>query len=86
MQFPFIISCKKYDIKSGVVVVSVGEGSLMKAGIPEGFIITYVNQTRIESTQDLLSVVSGSQRSVLVEGINPSDGSVSYYAIGLNKK
>lgn len=77
---------KKYDIKSGVVVVSVGEGSFMKAGIPEGFIITYVNQTRIESTQDLLSVVSGSQRSVLVEGINPSDGSVSYYAIGLNKK
>ena len=77
---------KKYDIKSGVVVVSVGEGSIMKAGIPEGFIITYVNQTKIENTQDLLSVVSGAQRSVLVEGINPSDGSVSYYAIGLNKK
>ena len=76
---------KKHDLKSGVTVTSVGNGKLSDAGIPEGFIITYVNQEPVESTQQLLNIVSGSNRSILIEGVT-SEGEVKFYAIGLDNK
>ena len=76
---------KKHDLKSGVTVTSVGNGKLSEAGIPEGFIITYVNQEPVESTQQLLNIVSGSSRSILIEGVT-SEGEVKFYAIGLDNK
>ena len=76
---------KKHDLKKGVVVLSLGEGKFKEAGIPEGFIITYVNQEPVENAQQLFNIVSGSSRSILVEGVT-KEGSVNFYAIGLDRK
>jgi Do/DeqQ family serine protease len=73
---------ERLGIKSGVEVVSVSEGKFKDAGIKQGFIITYINQTALESVQDLQSVIQRSRRSLLIEGVYP-DGKVVYYGMGL---
>ena len=71
----------KLKIRSGIEVVSIGEGKLRDAGIRKGFIITHVNQKAVSAVQQFALAVQTAQRGVLIEGRYP-DGSVYYYALG----
>ena len=73
---------KKLGISSGVKVISLTSGKLMKAGVKEGFIITKINNTKIESVGDVKTVIEKVRGGVYIEGIYP-DGLIAYYAFGM---
>ena len=78
-------SCRQeLRIRSGLEVISLGEGRLKKAGVEQGFVITHVNQMAVRTLKDMESMVNRglqSGRGVLIEGKYPG-GSAAYYAIG----
>ena len=73
---------RRLGLKGGVEVTAVGKGKMRDAGIREGFIITYINQTPVKEPEDIVRAIKEAQRSVLIEGVYP-DGSVYYYGIGI---
>ncbi|HIZ86446.1 MAG TPA: Do family serine endopeptidase [Candidatus Coprenecus stercoravium] len=73
---------EKIGIKAGVKVESVEKGKIRDAGIREGFIITYINNSPVVSPQDVAAEVRKAKRSLLIEGFYP-DGNLCYYGIGL---
>lgn len=72
----------KLGIKGGVKVASLEKGKMKDAGIKEGFIITYINNTPVSSPAAVAAEVKKARRSLLVEGFYP-DGNLYYYGIGL---
>ena len=73
---------QKLGLKAGVKVVSVDKGKIRDAGIKEGFIITYINNSPVASPQDVAAEVKKARRSLLIEGFDPS-GDLYYFGIGL---
>ena len=73
---------EKLGLSAGVKVASVEKGKVKDAGIREGFIITYINNTPVASPQDVAAEVKRSRRSLVIEGFYP-DGNLYYYGIGL---
>lgn len=73
---------EKLGLKAGVKIESVEKGKIRDAGIREGFIITYINNTPVSSPQDVAAEVKKSRRSILIEGFY-TDGNLYYYGIGL---
>ena len=73
---------EKVGLEAGVKIASVEKGKIRDAGIKEGFIITYINNTPVSSPQDVAAEVKRSRRSLLIEGFYP-DGNLYYYGIGL---
>lgn len=73
---------KRYSIKKGVEIVSVGTGKLRDAGAVDGFIIMYVNNHPVGSPQDIIDIVKKSERAVFVEGITP-DGRSAFFGFGI---
>ncbi|MFA4998319.1 MAG: PDZ domain-containing protein, partial [Bacteroidales bacterium] len=71
----------KLRIRTGIEVVSLGEGKLKDAGIRKGFVITHVNQKPVSTVQQFALAIQSAQRGTLIEGRYP-DGSVYYYALG----
>ena len=73
---------KTLGINSGVKVVQLSTGKFRNAGIREGFIITQINNTSVNSSADVEKLVNNSQGGMYVEGIYP-DGLVAYYSVKL---
>lgn len=73
---------KNLKINSGVKIVSLNAGKLMKAGVREGFIITEINNKKIVSVQELKDIINKTEGGVYIEGVYP-DGTVAYYAFGM---
>jgi len=69
-------------INHGVKVVSLTAGKFLKAGIKEGFIITYINRKQINDFEDIQAVVNSTKGGIYIEGIYPN-GMTAYYAFGL---
>jgi len=69
-------------IKNGVKVVEVGNGKLKMAGVKEGFVITSINDTKINKIEDVQTVINKIRGGVYIEGVYPN-GAVAYYAFGL---
>ncbi|SMD37830.1 Do/DeqQ family serine protease [Reichenbachiella faecimaris] len=65
-------------IKSGIRVIEVGNGFFRKLDIPEGFIITEINHSNIESPQELEDVLNKIRGKVIVSGITTSGRRVYY--------
>ena len=65
-------------IESGIRVVEVGSGFFRKMDIPEGFIITEINYTNIESPQELEDILEKIRGKVIVSGITPRGRKVYY--------
>ncbi len=65
-------------LRKGVEVVSVGEGALSKSGVPEGFIILYVNNTAVSKPRDVVDIAYRSERSVFIEGVD-ANGRAGYF-------
>jgi serine protease Do len=72
----------KLGISSGVKVADVRGGKFQSAGIRKGFIVTQINNRKIESVEDIENILETSDGGVYIEGIYP-DGLIAYYAIRL---
>jgi Do/DeqQ family serine protease len=71
-------------ITNGVQITELKQGKLMKHGIKQGYIITRINRTPVNSVNDVQRILSTlSNEAVLIEGIYPN-GVVAYYAIGFD--
>jgi serine protease Do len=70
-------------IMSGLKVIKLGSGKFRDAGIHEGFILLTMNGIKIDSEEDVKTVISDARGGVMVEGIYPN-GMKAYYAFGSN--
>lgn len=74
---------QKLDIDHGVKVLEVKEGKFEEIGIPEGFIITTVNNQPVYKPGDLYNLIQDSKGGgILLEGVH-QDGSKGYYGFGM---
>lgn len=65
-------------IKSGVEIVSAGNGKLAASGATDGLIIRYVNDQPVSKPQDVVEQAAKAKRAVVIEGITPSGKSVFF--------
>jgi len=73
---------KTLGINNGVKVIQLTTGKFRNAGIREGFIITQINNTAVNTPKEVEKVINNSQGGMYVEGIYP-DGLVAYYSVRL---
>lgn len=79
---------KELEINNGVEVVGVKAGKFRNAGIKDGFIILEINNTPVNSREDVENIYNSIMRSpgkrkvMLVIGIHPN-GTEDYYAVNL---
>ena len=73
---------RSLGIKNGLKVVSVKSGKFAQVGIKEGFILTSVNKTPVNSVKEVAQILEDAEGGVIIEGIDRS-GSKSYYAFGI---
>lgn len=69
-------------IRNGVKVTSVKSGKFSKVGIKEGFVLTSVNKTPVNSVKEIAKVLEDTEGGVIIEGVD-REGSKSYYAFGM---
>ncbi|MCP4312115.1 MAG: Do family serine endopeptidase [Bacteroidetes bacterium] len=69
-------------IRNGVKVTSVKSGKFSKVGIKEGFVLTSVNKTPVNSVKEIAEIFEDLEGGVIIEGVDKS-GSKSYYAFGM---
>jgi serine protease Do len=72
----------KLGIENGLKVTRLEPGKLKNAGIKEGFIITTIDHKKINTKEELKSVLDNKKGGILLEGIY-SNGVRAYYAFGL---
>jgi serine protease Do len=73
---------KTLGINNGVKVVQLTTGKFRNAGIREGFIITQINNTSVNTPKEVEKFINNSQGGMYVEGVYP-DGLVAYYSVRL---
>ena len=72
-----------FDIKNGVKITKLYAGGLLsRLDLEEGFIITTINQDKIDSAQTLVDVLSQAYGKVRIEGVSNS-GRKGYYTFYL---
>ena len=80
---------KELGISGGLQVIKVSGGKLKDAGVPQGFIITKVNDKSVKSIDDLQTIVketSTSKEPVLwVQGVYPT-GKKGYFPVELHNE
>lgn len=59
------------QVQKGVQVVRTG-GKMAQAGVPEGFVILYVNDQVVGTPQDVVEIAKKSKRNVYIEGVYPN--------------
>ena len=75
---------RRYGIKSGVAITELGDGLLARqTQIRKGFVILSVNNKAINSADDLLRVLSGTQQAQIA-GFYPGNRGMFYYGIRLD--
>lgn len=74
----------KFDIKTGVKVTSLSSGVFKSAGIPEGFIITHINNEPVYSAQGAVSALKALKGNIVVEG-KTAKGEDKIFAVKLPK-
>ena len=61
---------------------TITSGKLRSAGIKEGFIITKIDQTPINSYEQMARILESKKGGVLIEGIY-QNGMKAYYGFGI---
>ena len=80
----------KYGIRNGVQVTGLGNGLLKEAGVKNGFIILEINETPMNSSDDVEYIYNrimkdeDADKVMILRGIYPSSGKVRYYAVDLS--
>ena len=85
-SFEELSSKEKKDLKieGGVKVTKLFDGKLKKnTGIREGFIIIKIDNRKITSVDELVSVLESKKGGILIEGIYPGYSGVFYYGLGM---
>lgn len=79
----------KLEISNGVKVVGLKKGPFMSAGVKEGFIITEINDRRVNSAEDVELIYdrvmkdpNAEDKVFLIKGIYPN-GNKRFYAVDL---
>lgn len=73
---------KELNLSSGVKVKALEPGKLKSSGLTEGDIITKINQTQIESVEQLTRVLNSTKGGILLEIVSES-GKKEYVGFGL---
>jgi Do/DeqQ family serine protease len=80
---------KEYGVSYGIEVSNVAKGKIQECGIKKGFIIMIVNDEKIQTPEDLYSLVnkilkgSTEEKGLLIKGFYPNSGATRHYAIDL---
>jgi len=75
---------KDFGLKHGIKVSKINDGKLAsQTNMREGFIITYVDKTPINKTDDLINALKNKKGGVMIEGIYPNYQGTYYYAFGM---
>jgi Do/DeqQ family serine protease len=69
-------------LTGGAKIKNLGAGKLKSAGIQNGFIITKVDGERVNTPEELTSLLKAKSGGVLIEGVYPN-GTKAYYGFGL---
>lgn len=74
----------RLKLRNGVVVTDPGDGKLSQAGVPRGFIITKVNNERVNSEEDINAVLQKLNvgDGILIQGYR-TNGQPDFFAFGL---
>lgn len=72
----------KLNLSSGVEVKSISQGEMMDAGVPEGFIIQYVNDKKVSTPKDIIEIAKKADRTIVIEGVTPY-GRPKFFAFGI---
>ncbi len=59
----------KMNLDGGVLIKSIQDGNWKKAGIKEGFIITFIDKVPVDNVEDLNRILEIKKGGVLVEGV-----------------
>ena len=72
---------KALGLKSGVEIVSVGEGKMAEAGAKAGSVIVYVNDELVSKPEDIVAKAKKASRAVYIEGVD-KNGRSFYFGFG----
>lgn len=76
----------KLDVPKGLMIEKLNSGLLRnQTNIKEGFVITHVNDKRVESLKDLKTVLKGKSGGVMLKGVYPDYPGQYYYAFGIGE-
>ena len=73
---------EKLHITEGVRISKINSGKFMAAGIPEGFVITKIDQKKVTTAEEVSNYLARKKGGVLIEGFYPS-GTKGYFGFGL---
>jgi serine protease Do len=73
---------QKLNISNGVSIGELYNGKLRSVGIKQGFIITKINSLKINSVNDVVSILNKTNDGILIEGIYPN-GKKEFYGFGM---
>lgn len=72
---------KALGLRSGVQIVSVGQGKMAEAGATSGSIILYVNDEAVSKPEDVVAKAKKAQRGIYIEGVD-ANGRSFYFGFG----
>ena len=68
-------------LRSGVKIVSVGQGKMAEAGATSGSVILYVNDEAVSKPEDVIAKAKKAQRGIYIEGVD-ANGKSFYFGFG----
>lgn len=75
---------RQHNLKGGVRINRIGDGKIRQyTDIRPGFVITGLDNQRIESVEDLERILGNKQGGVMMEGVYLNRPGVYYYAFGM---
>jgi len=60
------------QIRNGVKLAKVKKGPFSEKDIPEGFVITHIDKTKVYTSQDVVANLESKKGTVLIEGLMPN--------------
>ncbi len=72
---------KALGLRSGVAIVSVGQGKMAEAGAESGSVILYVNDEPVSKPEDVIAKAKKAQRGIYIEGVD-AGGKSFYFGFG----
>ena len=72
---------KALGLRSGVKIVSVGQGKMAEAGATSGSVILYVNDEPVSKPEDVIAKAKKAQRGIYIEGVD-ANGKSFYFGFG----
>ena len=72
---------KAMRLRSGVKIVSVGQGKMAEAGATSGSVILYVNDEPVSKPEDVIAKAKKAQRGIYIEGVD-ENGKSFYFGFG----